>query len=385
MKRILFVVPPLAGHVYPTVSVARTLAARGHRVAWVGHPRRVRPLLPEGAELFALDDGPSDDVFGDVLERSKTVRGLESLQFLWQDVLIPLARGMLPGVADAIASFSPDVVAVDHQAIAGALAARRAGVPWATLCTTSASVVDALGDLPKVKAWVEGKLAGLAQEAGLEAVPSPEISPHRVIVFSSASFVAADHPWPDSYLFVGPSIQDRPDDTPFPWDALAPKPRVFVSLGTVNADIGAPFYAAVVEALRDEDVQVVLAAPPSLVADPPPSFLVLPRVPQLALLREVSAVVCHAGHNTVCEALANGVPLVVAPIRDDQPVVAQQVVRAGAGLRVRFGRISPAALRQAVRRVLDEPEFGRAARAVQESFAAAGGAVAAANALEALA
>lgn len=218
-RRFLFVVPPLSGHVNPTISVAEALARRGHRVAWVGHPHRVKPLLPEGAELFPLDDGASNDVFSSVLERSK-VRGLESLQFLWQDFLVPLARNMFPGVQRAIDAFSPDVVAVDHQAIGGALAVRRAGVPWATLCTTSASVIDALGGLPKVKAWVEQKLVDLEVEAGLEPRPSPDISPRRVIVFSSASFVGEDVTWPSHYRFVGPSIQHRPEAAPFPWDRL---------------------------------------------------------------------------------------------------------------------------------------------------------------------
>lgn len=43
----------------------------------------------------------------------------------------------------------------------------------------------------------------------------------------------------------------------------------------------------------------------------------------------------------MCEALWHAVPLVVAPIRDDQPVVAGQVTDAGAGVRVRFGRGGP--------------------------------------------
>ena len=46
MKKFLFVVPPLTGHVNPTISVARALEARGHEVAWVAHPGKVRPLLP---------------------------------------------------------------------------------------------------------------------------------------------------------------------------------------------------------------------------------------------------------------------------------------------------------------------------------------------------
>src|SRR5262245_43234811 len=56
VARFLFVVPPLVGHTNPTVSVARALQARGHEVAWVAHPRAVRPLLPPSATLFELDD-----------------------------------------------------------------------------------------------------------------------------------------------------------------------------------------------------------------------------------------------------------------------------------------------------------------------------------------
>jgi UDP:flavonoid glycosyltransferase YjiC (YdhE family) len=89
--------------------------------------------------------------------------------------------------------------------------------------------------------------------------------------------------------------------------------------------------------------------------------------------------------NTVCEALAHGVPLVLAPIRHDQPVVASQVVRAGAGLRVPFSRVRPGQLRAALTAVLDDPAYRAAAERVRDSFAAAGGAPAAATHLESLA
>jgi len=385
MKRFLFVVPPLTGHINPTVSVARALMAQGHRVAWAAHPRYVRPLLPEDAPIIPLDDAVSDDVWESLRDRSKAVRGLESLQFLWQQVLIPLARNMLPGVDEAIARFRPDVLVVDQQAIAGALAARRARIPWATFSTTSASLVNALEGLPKVNEWVDAQLAQLERDAGLQPIEQPDRSRDLIVVFSTEALIGGGHDWPAHYRFVGPSIQDRPDPTPFPWEALAPGPRVFVSLGTISPEIGAHFYATVVEALRDIEAQIVLAAPPALVPDPPSTFIVRERVPQLALLPKMDAVVCHAGHNTVCESLAHGLPLVVAPIRDDQPVVAHQVVEAGAGVRVRYGRLSSTSLRWAVLRVLHDPSYREAAARVRASFDAAGGATTAARALEALA
>src|SRR5262249_14394479 len=139
---------------------------------------------------------------------------------------------------------------------------------------------------------------------------------------------------------------------------------------------GAPFYAAAVAGLPG--VQLIIVAPKDRVPHEE-HVLCVERVPQLALLPHVDAVVTHAGHNTVCEALAQGKPLVCAPIRDDQPIVAQQVVAAGAGLRVRFAHPTPAAIGAAVTRVLDEPSFRAAAARVGESFRAACGAARAAE------
>jgi UDP:flavonoid glycosyltransferase YjiC (YdhE family) len=98
----------------------------------------------------------------------------------------------------------------------------------------------------------------------------------------------------------------------------------------------------------------------------------------------LDAVVSHGGHNTVCEALAHGLPLVVAPIRDDQPAIADQVVRAGAGVRVAFRRVKADELRGAITTVLSDEGLRAGAARVQASFAAAGGPSAAADHLERL-
>jgi MGT family glycosyltransferase len=383
-RRFLFVVPPLVGHTNPTVSVARALEARGHQVAWVGHPGKVRPLLPAGARLFALPEDIAADHARAIGERAKDVRGAAALKFLWQDFLVPLARQMLPGVDAAVAEYAPDVLAVDQQAVAGGLVARRRGLPWATLATTSAGVVDPLAGLPEVKRWHLELIAELERGAGLPPSEHAEISPHLVIAFTTEALVGPREQFPAHYRFVGPSIHDRPETAAFPFDELR-RPCALVSMGTVNAEASGRFYATVIAALRDDPMQVVLIAPPALAPDAPAHFIVRAFVPQLALLPHVDVVVCHGGHNTTCEALAHGVPLVIAPIKDDQPIVAAQVVAAGAGLRVKFGRVQAPELRAAIARVRDEPSFRAAATRVRESFVAAGGAQAAARELEKMA
>lgn len=382
MSRFLFVVPPLTGHTNPTLAVAAELKQRGHHVAWVGHPGQIKPLLPAAATLYALDDSVPDSLVDAMTSEAQTVRGLAALKFLWSDFFLPLAEAMIPGVEQAVADFGPDVMVVDQQALAGALVARRRGLPWVTFATTSAGVTDPLAALPKVKAWLNESFEHLQRQAGLDPEPTLDASPHGVVVFSTAALVGTAEAYPEHFHFVGPSIKQRQDDTDFPWDQLHSGPKVLVSLGTVNMDRGQRFFQTAVEALSREPLQVIMVAPPGVVPDPPDNFLIRPRVPQLALLPHCSAVVTHAGHNTVCESLAHGLPLVLAPIKDDQPVVAQQVSDAGAGIRVKFGRLKPADLRSAVLTVLREPSYRQAAQRIQASFAAAGGETAVADLLE---
>ncbi len=72
----------------------------------------------------------------------------------------------------------------------------------------------------------------------------------------------------------------------------------------------------------------------------------------------------------------------VAPIKDDQPVIAEQLVRSGAGLRVHFDRVKSPDLAAATQRVLHEPQFRAAAQRLQKILKASGGAQAAIELLQ---
>ncbi len=402
MSRFLIVVPPLTGHTNPTVAVGAELAARGHVVAWCGFASFLRPLLPDGAEVVPVGEDLPGDVVSAIEQRSQGLRGAAAFKFLWEDFLHPLADAMVPGVDAAVRRWAPDVVLVDQQAVAGALVARRHGLPWATSATTSAELVDPFAGLPKLRAWVDDQLRAFQVEHGVaesDADPAAvRFSPHLVLAFTTTALVGEDIPFPGHWAFVGPAFAGRPTRTPFPWEWLDPirgaaprRPAVLVSLGTVSSEAGGRFFRVAVEALADAPYQTVVVAPPALFAELGADgalgdrVLVRERVPQIDLLGRIDAVVTHGGHNTVCEALAHALPLVVAPIRDDQPVVAEQVVAAGAGLRVKFARVRPTDLRAAVDTVLGDPSYAAAARRIADSFAAAGGAAAAADHLIALA
>lgn len=389
MSRMLIVVPPLTGHVNPTLALGAELRRRGHEVTWTGVPD-VEGLLPPDMP-FAPCAADMGDTVDEVSERGHGVRGAAALKFLWEEVLLPLASHMRPGLEEVVDRLDPDVIVADQQALAGAVVALRHGRRWATSATTSAQLTRPLDGLPLVRDWLDERFVALQVEAGMDEEAARHndlvMSPHLVLAFTTEGLVGPYGPFPPHVRFVGPSVADRVEDVDaFPWDHLAGEHlSVLVSLGTVNAAAGERFWAAAAGAFAGLDARGVFVAPPGLVPDPPPNVVVRPRVPQLALLERVDAVVSHAGHNTVCETLAAGLPMVLAPIRDDQPIIADQVVRAGAGVRIKFGRVRPDGLRQAVEQALTDPSLRSGAARVAASFAAAGGTPEAASLVEDLA
>ena len=147
---------------------------------------------------------------------------------------------------------------------------------------------------------------------------------------------------------------------------------MLVSVGTLAMDVAENFLGRVPGVRRSPTGSGGLRRAPGGRAEPATGRPVEERVPMLELMPRLDAVVTHGGLNTVCEALAHGVPLVVAPIKGDQPINAAQVVAAGAGVRVRFHRSGPDELRAAVTPVLDDPAYRDAARRIADSFSAAG-------------
>lgn len=384
MTRFLLVVPPLVGHTNPLAAVADELLDRGHEVAWAGYGEQIRSLTGPRARVFECampDEG---------LSRPPGLAGPAAFQYLWERFFVPLGDLMAPGVEAAIEAFRPDAVFTDQHAVAGALVAERRGIVHVTSATTSAELVDPLAELPKVGAWLAELLGGLRARIGdPSASGDPRFSPHGVIAFTGRE-LAGDKPLPGGPVhLVGPAVAPRAGSSDFPWKLLDPARRlVLVSLGTANADAGGRFLTEAVTALDalGDRVQGVVVDPGRTLGAVPPGVIVRPHVPQLDLLARADAVVCHAGHNTVCETLWHGLPLVLAPIRDDQPIVAGQVVDAGAGVRVRFRRVDAGRLAAAIETVLDDAGGHRAAaEAVGRSLRAAGGRSAAADHLERIA
>ncbi|GAA3290978.1 glycosyltransferase family 1 protein [Dactylosporangium vinaceum] len=376
MSRFLLVVLPLAGHINAPLAVAAALQRAGHDVAWCGPESYLRPLVgpdaqihPTGSRYYPEQDG----------------HGPEALRFVWESYLVPMARFTLPAVERAVAAYRPDVLLADQHAFAGALVALRHGLPWATLAPSALELTRG----PGADDLARPHLDRLREKAGLPPGTVAEVlfSPHLVLAFTTAALLGPT-PLPDSCVLVGPAFGRGPAYDGFDWEWFDPGRRhVLITVGTLAEGVDREFFGTAVRALADlgDRLQAVLIAPAGAVPDPPAHILVAGRVPTLRMMPHLQAVVSHGGMGIVGEALANGVPLVVAPIRYDQPAVADLVAAAGAGIRVPFIGLSADELRRAVTTVLDDPAYRAGARTIGDSFPAAGGAEAAVAHLETLA
>lgn len=390
MAKFVFVVPPLTGHINPTLSMGTALLERGHRVAWITLDQSLGTKLPAGGELLVIRYDQNDqqkkdsEKYLDIITK-KIVYGIDSIKFLYEEVLIPLNRHSYEGIASLLDHYQPDLVITDHQMFAGAIAATNKNYPYVTSVTAPAAI-KVMDELPKVHEWEVNQIVALQKEFGINEAGSIACSTLATLVFTSKAFFG-EMELPEYYQFIGPVFNRRKTNAPFNWEAFHAnnQPKILVSIGTTfDHEHKKNFFAKVTEAFANENLHVVVVSDPDLFESWPANFTVQREVPQLDLLPHLDAVVCHGGHNTVCETLMHGLPMVVIPIAYDQSHVAGRVFRVGAGERLNFNRFKASHLKEAVNKVLQNSSYKMAAEEIKQSFTDAGGTASAAGVLEAL-
>ena len=201
------------------------------------------------------------------------------------------------------------------------------------------------------------------------------------------------HDLPASVQYVGPCVWNKPSEAPSPaWFSSVPTDRPWVHVTEGTAHYQDPFVLrAAARGLADLSAEVIMTTGPQ--RDPAaldlgpiaPNIRVEQWVSHSDLLPRCSVLVTTGGAGTVLTSLQLGVPLIIVPTHWDKPDNAQRVVEAGAGLRLTPRRCTPAGLRAAVERVVNEPSFRENAQLIAGIMADHPGPAGAAELLESLA
>ncbi|KAI9685358.1 MAG: hypothetical protein M1822_004489 [Bathelium mastoideum] len=150
------------------------------------------------------------------------------------------------------------------------------------------------------------------------------------------------------------------------------RPLVIVTSGSLPTMTSKELIEPTLLALADLPVRVVAC---TVAATLPPDFA-LPAnaraarwIPFEALLPHADAVVSNGGYGAVSQALAAGVPLVVAGVTEDKAENAARVGAVGAGVDLRTQTPTAAQVREAVLAVLLTRGYRRRARELKEEYA----------------
>lgn len=418
MSRLLLAATPAQGHVAPMLAVARHLVGHGHEVVVLTSPHFAEQAAATGARFEALrpEADRHDLLVASAGRGASARRGFRGLKDDLTRIFIDPAPHQYHDLVAVLSCFPADAVLVD-AAFVGVVPLALLRAPRRTPALSTGPAVAMLGVLPltlssrdtapfglgivpwdtplgrmrnRVLNWAVEHVALRGVQRHAQDVLAAEGCPpldsfvldapvHLADAFLQATTEAFEYPrrdLPVAVRFVGPILPTSGDFTaPHWWGALdRGRPVVHVTQGTLdNADL-TRLVLPTIEALAGDDVLVVATTggpDPASVAGPLPANARLERfVPHDRLLPKVDVMVTNGGYGGVQQALARGVPLVVAGDSEDKPEVAARVAWSGTGVNLRTGRPGPDRIAAAVHRVLGDPSFGARARSMQRAMLA---------------
>ncbi len=403
MARILVYQSAASGNVFPAVDMLLELHRRGHELHLRGGAAEVERLGDLGIRAATVDPRIEAFEIDDWRARSQ----VDSLRRLVR-AYAALAEFELPDLRDAISEVRPDVLVVDINCHGAMYAAEASSLPWAIFCPYPPAFrsVDApphgmgwrpargpLGRLRDRIWWGIGdrlaapelrpfnRLRAEAELAPVEKFDEQYLTSDLFIAFTAEPFEYPRSDWPPQVRLVGPGLWEPPAEPPA-WLGAEKRPIVLVTASTAYQRDD-KLIATALEALADERFAVVVttgALDPSAF-DAPSNACVEAFLPHSPVLERAACVVCHGGHGITVKALSAGVPVCAIPFCRDQFDVARRVEMSDAGVRLHHKRLNADRLHDAVQRAMTKRT---GAERIAQAFAEAGGASAAADAVQEL-
>ncbi|MEC0245139.1 glycosyltransferase [Paenibacillus chitinolyticus] len=379
MARVLFINAGSEGHVNPTIGVVQELISRGEEVVYFCAEAYRDRIENTGASVRTFDGQKFMEAF---------ISG-------GRDYLLERAIGLLltadvviPTVLEQTRGEHFDYMIHDSMFGCGRLLAGILKLPAISSCTSFAHTEETFDNFlepPSIKTPEEivrrfqslaetvSEKYGVEIRTPYEAFCNPA---PLTIVYTTREFQTDAEAFDQTYKFVGPSISSRPAQKNFDLTAIKGKNPIYISLGTIFNQ-ATDFYKLCFEAFGNTDHTIVMSVGNNtLISDLgeiPDNFIVKNYVPQTEVLQHTKLFITHGGMNSAHEGLYYGVPLVVIPQSADQPMVAGQVAKIGAGLALQMQGLTAHQLREAADQVLSLPSFKKAVAYIGESFRKSGG------------
>lgn len=397
MSSYLITCTPAHGHVMPLLQIARHLLTRGHEVSFLTSSRYADRVIAAGARFIALPveaDVDLDDADGAFPERVG-LTGPAALRFDMSNLFVRPGPAQLDAVRAELQERPVDAVLTEPLFVGCALLQllpERERPPVVALGIFPLGVrsVDTapfgLGVTPMPGPIGRLRNAALRQVAERAIFGGVQREADRMarrevgrdlggfvldwagradayVQFTVPEFEYPRADLPATVHFAGPMPAASSDVAVPDWwpDLDGTRPVVHVTQGTIaNTDFDQLVVPTITALAASGHLVVVSTGGRPLSALPdglPANVRAAEYLPYDRLLPLTDVLVTNGGYGGVQQALAQGVPIVVAGQTEDKVEVSARVGWSGAGINLRTTTVTPREVGRAVERLLGDPSY----------------------------
>jgi len=402
-----------SGDINPFIAVGIALRKRGHEVVLLVNPYFEKQVRDAGLDFVPLGD-PID--LRQIAQMPDLMHPRKALQLTLDTLIVPQMPLMIDAVGSLIRDLHPDIVFSHHTCPGTHWICERHGVPsagavlapllWPTSKDPSVFLSWEPENPPgwylrsrnRISRWVLRRIVDPRFNQVRHRYGFPR---KRDLYFAETlGGVVNLGLWSPHYRGPMPDDPTNGRICGFPWfdrhgefehpptdveEFLSDgEPPIVFTLGTAAVHTAGTFYSCAAEACRILGRRGILLtrhleyAPKILSSD----VRAFTYVPFSTVLPHACATVHHGGIGTTAQAMRAGRPMVIVPFSHDQFDNAARAKRLGVSATLKRKRLTPHALADALRSVLDEPMVNNRAAQLGELLSAEDGALTAAMALE---
>ena len=385
MALIAFLMDVEEGHIIPSFGLATALKKNGHRVLYISVPDNEQIVSAQGFDFHPVFADVYPPGFNNAYKQQRT--GTEYHDHEQKEYFLGIVNGSLDEVFHL---YNPDLLIVSAFLNLEALLLHYKYNIHPVIFTPflrhkgSTSTEDCLHHIMKLQADTICGITDYLQATGvrfsyLPALMKPLQKFTELVVCPAALE-------PDALLtgvnvhFIEPSIrrEDRFTDVRDLHNATPGQKIIYASLGSQGITYGnacADFFRLMILVMQRPEMQhihLILAVGrefnTNTLGSIPGNITIQPWVPQTVIMNIVSLVITHGGLGTIKESICAGVPMIVFPIRNDQPHNARIIAHHRLGASLDLGAVTEARLADTILEVLHSENIRDNIAAMQRVF-----------------
>jgi UDP:flavonoid glycosyltransferase YjiC (YdhE family) len=409
--KILIASTPMTGHLNPLLTIGRLLIAEGHEVVGLTGSALRERIEGIGAQFQPLPAGADfdlRDILSVVPELKDIAPGLEWLRVAIERLFVDTVPVQHKGLQQVLRDFPAEIVIGDDMffGVLPMLLGPRSKRPPIVLCGISIlhwrredGAPHFLGLPPATTQAQLNEYAAISQEHD-RVVNQPlahrlnrslkdlGVGPLSMTLYDSVVELADAYMQmtvpsfefprdiPPSVHFIG-ALPIIPKQAPLPaWahELDGSRKVVLVTQGTLaNHNFGLLIAPTLAALANEPDLLVVVTAGgrpiDAIPGAIPGNARLASYLPFEWMLPKVDVFVTNGGYGSVNQAMSFGIPLVSAGLTEDKADVNARVAWSGVGIDLATNEPTPQALRDAIRTVLDKPNYRSRASLMADAFA----------------